>query len=169
MMRQIAVTSRLILRELELSDAEFIKELVNDPDWLANIGQRNVHSIADAEGFIQKLRKSYDEYGFGFYVAVEQSSSQVVGLCGLIKRPELEHVDLGFAFLPAARGKGYAQESSLSIIEFAKKKGLKDLMGIVDPKNSSSSRVLEKIGMSFLKKSRVRENDIELLVYQMKI
>lgn len=168
-MVKVAETDRLFLREYELSDAEFIQALVNDPDWIRNIGQRNVNSTAAAEAFIEKLRKSYGENGFGFYAVVEKGTSKTIGMCGLIKRPELEDIDLGFAFLPSARGKGFAYESSLSMIEFAKQKGIKKLLGIVDPKNSVSSRLLEKLGMKFERRSRVRADDIELLIYGMNL
>jgi len=45
-------TERLTLRPLTTGDAAFILELVNDPDWLRNIGDRNVHTLADAERYI---------------------------------------------------------------------------------------------------------------------
>lgn len=165
----IVATDRLILREFNLGDGEFIRELVNDPDWLKNIGDRNVRSAADAKAFIQKLRQSYKDYGFGFYAVVEKSTIRTVGMCGLIKRAELEDVDLGFAFLPHARGKGYAKESSLAMVGIAKAKGLKKLLGITNPDNLISGYVLEKIGMKFERKSRVRPNEVELLIYGMDI
>ncbi len=165
----VAETKRLVLREYELSDAEFIRTLVNDPDWIKNIGERHIRSNEDAHRYIEKLQKSYLENGFGFYAVDEKATSMTVGMCGLIKRAELEDVDLGFAFLPSARGKGYAQESSLAVIEFAKHKGIKKLLGIVNPENLISSRVLEKVGMKFERKSRVRPDDIELLIYGMNL
>lgn len=165
----ITSTERLIIREFELSDSEFIRELLNDPDWIRNIGQRNVHSTADAEAYIQKLKQGYKDHGFGFYAVIEKFSLKTIGMCGLIKRAELEDVDLGFAFLPEARGKGYAQESSRSIVEVARKLGIKRLLGILDPKNLNSARVLEKIGMTFERKARVRADDIELLIYGMNL
>ena len=159
----VARTKRLILREFELGDAEFIRKLVNDPDWLKNIGERNVHSIADAENFIQKLRQSYVDNGFGFYAVVETETSKTVGMCGLIKRAELEHVDLGFAFLPVARGKGYAQESSRSMVDYAQAKNLEHLLGIISPANTASQNVLEKVGMKFERQDKFQGKDI--LIY----
>ncbi len=165
----VAETNRLVLRKFQLGDAEFIRTLVNDPAWITNIGQRNVNTTEDAENFLKKLRQSYDDHGFGFYAVVEKSTLATVGMCGLIKRVELEDVDLGFAFLPEARGKGFAHESSLSMIEFARSKGIKKLLGIVDPNNSVSSRLLEKLGMKFERKSKVRPDEIELLIYGMNL
>ena len=40
----VAETHRPILRRLELTDAEFIFKLVNDPTWLAGIGDRGVEA-----------------------------------------------------------------------------------------------------------------------------
>lgn len=165
----ISETKRLILREFELSDAEFIRELLNDPDWVRNIGDRNIRLLSDAETYILKLQESYKIHGYGFYAIVEKSTAETIGMCGLIKRADLEDVDLGFALMPKARGKGYAIESSLATVEYAKSKGIKKLLGIVDPKNSVSSHVLEKIGMKLERKARVRPNETELLIYGMDI
>ena len=45
-------TPRLILRRLTLDDAPFILELVNDPDWLRHIGDKNVRSLDDARAYL---------------------------------------------------------------------------------------------------------------------
>ncbi len=140
---------------------------MNDPDWIKNIGDRHIHSAEDARAYIERLRKSHAEHGFGFYAVIERDSSRTVGMCGLVKRAELDDVDLGFAFLTSARRKGYAHESSLAMIEFAKSKGIKKLLGILNPENLVSAKVLEKVGMTFERKSRVRPDDIELLIYGM--
>ena len=40
------------------SDDACILELVNDPAWLRFIGDRHVHSLEDARGYIERLRIS---------------------------------------------------------------------------------------------------------------
>ena len=104
----ITTTRRLRLRELTYDDAAFVMELVNDPDWLRFIGDRNVHSLEDARGYVDRVRASYDTHGFGLWLVEPLAGGAPLGLAGLLKRATLEHPDLGFAFLPAGRGKGYA-------------------------------------------------------------
>jgi [ribosomal protein S5]-alanine N-acetyltransferase len=45
-------TERLRLDPFTFADAAFFKELVNTPGWLQYIGDRNIHSITDAEQYI---------------------------------------------------------------------------------------------------------------------
>jgi hypothetical protein len=49
---KILETERLILRQLTTNDAEFILELLNDPSFIRNIGDRNVRTIEDACSYI---------------------------------------------------------------------------------------------------------------------
>ena len=46
-------TERLLLRRLHAGDAEFILELVNDPDWLRYIGDKGVKTLDDAGNYIR--------------------------------------------------------------------------------------------------------------------
>ncbi|MBB5017578.1 RimJ/RimL family protein N-acetyltransferase [Chitinivorax tropicus] len=147
----ITRTERLILREFNLSDAPFILTLVNDPDWLNNIGDRHVHSIADAEQFLQRgPMASYAQHGFGLFAVEHQQGHSLLGMCGLIRRDSLPAVDIGYAFLPAHRGHGYAREAAQAMVGFARDTlKLSRLLGITSPDNQPSCRLLEAIGLSY--------------------
>jgi [ribosomal protein S5]-alanine N-acetyltransferase len=141
----ILTTKRLGLRKLALSDAEFVIELVNDPDWLRNIGDKNVHSIADAERYLTNGPMSlYEKHGVGLWAVVLTESGLPIGMCGLVKRDALEDFDLGFAFLPAYRGKGYASQGVLQFVKEVMK--LKRLAAIVNRDNAPSVKLLVKLG-----------------------
>ena len=59
-------TARLRVMPLTLDDAPFILELVNDPDWIRFIGDKHVHSIADAEAYLRNGPLAmYTRYGPG--------------------------------------------------------------------------------------------------------
>src|ERR1051325_3688767 len=92
-------TARLKLRELGADDAAFILELVNEPGWLRFVGDRNVHSLDDARGYIARgPAASYEKHGFGLWAVELAASGEPLGMCGLVRRATLEDVDLGFAF-----------------------------------------------------------------------
>src|SRR5678815_5161003 len=133
-MKLIIETERLNLREFNVEDAPFLLSLVNDPAWLQYIGDRKVYSVEDAERYLlDGSMKSYVDHGFGFWKVELKDTGEAMGSAGLAKRDYLEDVDLGFAFLPAFRSQGYAQEAALSIIHFAKETlGMKDLVAITD-------------------------------------
>ena len=160
----ILETERLILRQFSLDDAEFILSLLNEPSFIQNIGDRGVWNLEDARSYISRVPiASYEQNGFGLYLVELKESDEPIGMCGLIKRAELEDVDIGYAFLPKYWSKGYAVESAMAVKEYAREViGLKRLVAITDPENHGSIRVLEKIGLKFEKMVRLSEDDIEL-------
>jgi len=159
----ILETERLALRQFTADDAAFIFELVNEPSFIQNIGDRNVRSLADAINYLEKGPiSSYARNGFGLYHVQLKESGESTGMCGLIKRDALEDVDIGYAYLPKFWSRGYAVEAALAIKEQARSLGLKRLVAIVDPVNIGSIRVVEKIGLTFEKMVQLSADDIEL-------
>jgi RimJ/RimL family protein N-acetyltransferase len=148
---KVLETDRLIIRRLTFEDAAFILELVNDPAWLRFIGDRGVRTLADARNYILKgPMEMYDRLGFGLYLAELKEEGVPIGMCGLIKRDSLKHVDIGFAFLPDFRGKGYAYEAASAVLAYGKNTlGLERIVAIVSPGNDSSIKLLGKLGFQF--------------------
>jgi RimJ/RimL family protein N-acetyltransferase len=164
---QITETKNLVLRLPEISDAAVLFELMNQPDCLRFIGDRNIKNIEDAENYItEKYLSHFKIYGFCLYIVCQKESNTVVGLCGLIKREELEDIDIGFAILTDYQGKGYVSEAAMAVKNHAfDTLGLKRLVGITDQLNNGSIRVLEKIGMTFEKHIRLNHEDKEIKLY----
>jgi RimJ/RimL family protein N-acetyltransferase len=149
-------TARLRLRRLGDEDAAFMLELLNDPAFIRNIGDRGVRSEADA---IRYLRDgpiaSYARHGYGLYLVELRDTGEAAGICGLVKRDYLEDVDVGFAFLPRFRRQGYALESASAVRSYAMGAlGLTRLLAITSPDNTDSIRVLERIGLRFARMVR---------------
>ena len=163
----ILETERLILRQLTTNDAEFILELVNEPSFIQNIGDRHVRTLEDACAYIiNGPVKSYEKNGFGLWAIVLKESNEEIGMCGLIKRDNLEDVDIGYALLPRFWSQGYAVEAARAMKEYARDMvGLKRLVAIVDPANEGSIRVLEKIGLRYEKMIRLSADDIDLKLF----
>lgn len=160
-------TERLILRQLTENDAEFMFELLNDPSFIQNIGDRNIRILDDARSYIMNGPiASYAKNGFGLYLVVLKETNESIGMCGLIKRGGLEDVDIGYAFLPGFWFRGYAVEAARATKDYAKDViGLKRLVAIVDPANEGSIRVLEKLGLRYEKMIRLSADDIELKLF----
>ena len=152
-LEKILETKRLVLHKITTDHAGFLYQLMNDPAWLQFIGDRNIDSIEAAANYITlKLRPSYEEFGFGFYLTSLKENNEPVGICGLVKRPTLEHIDVGFAFMPQYRKNGYGFESASAIIEYANEKlGIDYIVAITDLDNVGSIKLLEKLGLKFEK------------------
>lgn len=149
-MTEILQTERLALREIESSDALFVYELMTDPSWLEGIGDRGIRHIQDARDHIHNnLQKSYRDNGYGMYVVTLKTQPETaLGLCGLINRPTLDDVDIGYALFPAYTGKGYAFEAAQAVLNFGKKQlQLEKIVAITSTTNESSGRLLERLGM----------------------
>jgi len=164
---KILETKRLLLRQLTTDDSEFILELLNEPSFIQNIGDRGVRTPIEASSYILNgPAASYAKNGFGLYLVVLKETNEPIGMCGLIKRNGLDDVDIGYAFLPKFWSKGYAVESALAVKIYAKDViGLNRIVAITDPANEGSIRVLEKIGLRFEKMVRLSEDDIELKLF----
>ena len=160
-------TERLILTELSIDDAPFFFKLVNDPDWIRYIGDRNVSSIHDAENYLnERILPSYTKYGFGFYKVSIKATSKPIGISGLIDREGLDHVDVGFAFLPAGRGMGYALESTKAVLNYAQNElNLDPILAIVNTDNKRSHLLLEKLGLQFKKMIMLPNETKEICMY----
>lgn len=143
-------TARLQLRELTNSDEDalFTLTLLNDKDFHRFIGDRGVRTLQDARDYIEKgPRAMYRRHGFGMY-RVELKDGTPIGQCGLIRRDGLDDVDIGFAFLPAYRGQGYALEAARAVMAWGKKTvGLQRIVAIAAPDNLDSIRLLEKLDL----------------------
>ena len=164
-------TARLTLRRLTEGDAGFLLELLNDPDFVRNIGDRGVRTRADARRYLRRgALASYRRLGFGHYLVAARGSGEAIGICGLARREPLSDPDLGFAFLPAHRGRGYAAEASAAVLEEAREAhGLARVLAVALPDNRPSVRVLEKLG--FRREGSVRwpgeETDLALFAREL--
>jgi len=139
-------TQRLELDLISGSDASFIHALVNTQGWLANIGDRNIHSNEAALEYINKISAIPGQY---LWVARLKEEHTPIGVISFLKRDYLEHFDIGFAFLPAYHGKGYAFEATAAVLKNVAQAGHDPVLAITLPRNSSSIRLLEKLGMHF--------------------
>jgi RimJ/RimL family protein N-acetyltransferase len=159
-------TERLVLRRLELSDAAFILELLNEAAFLRFIGDKGVRTLSDAREYILKGPvDSYGRHGFGLY-ATSLRDGTPTGICGLVKRDGLDDVDVGFAFLSRHCSKGYAVESASAVLAHARQElRLQRIVAITAPENLGSIAVLEKIGLKFERMIRLTEHSPELKLF----
>ena len=138
-------TERLTLTPVGADDAAFVLELLNDPGWIRNIGDRGVRDLAAAQAYIA------ERFGKSLWLVARDATGEPLGMCGLIERDTLDHPDIGYAFLERHAGKGYASEAATALLNHARETlGLVTIVAITAPDNTASQRVLEKIGLRFV-------------------
>lgn len=162
-------TKRLILQPTTTIDAPFIFELLNSPKWLKYIGDRKVHTIEEAEKYIQiKMLPQLEKFGFGNYSVFRKSDQAKMGICGLYDREGIDGLDLGFAFLPKYEKQGYAYEAASKILRAGFKHfGYDKINAITSKENTASQKLLEKLGFQLKGTTQLAEETEDLLLYSM--
>ena len=161
-------TERLAMRRFVPGDAPFALELLNDPEWIRNIGDRGVRTVEQARAYLAGGPIALCErHGFGLYLVSLREDGRPIGMCGLVRRAGLADPDVGFAFLPAWRGRGFALEAARAVLEHGRRDfGLERIVAIVSEHNAPSMRVLEKLGMRAGGRVRLPPADEDVLLYE---
>ncbi|WP_276496512.1 GNAT family N-acetyltransferase [Pontibacter litorisediminis] len=162
-------TERLIIRPTSCEDAPFILELLNTPQWLQYIGDRNVKSVKAAEEYISsRMLPQLKRLGYGNYTVIRKADGAKLGTCGLYDREGLTGIDIGFAFLPQHEKQGYAFEAACKLKDAAFEHfGLKHLCAITTKDNQASQKLLEKLGLRYSGLVQLPNDAEQLLLYEL--
>ena len=162
-------TERLIIRPTTTEDAAFIYELMNSEGWLKYIGDRGIKSVEHAKNYIlEKMRPQQERLGYSNNTVIRKLDGAKMGSCGLYDREGLEGVDIGFSFLPQFGKKGYAFEAATKIKTLALNEfGLPQINAITTPANINSQKLLEKLGLQYVKMIRLPNDPEEWMFYQL--
>jgi RimJ/RimL family protein N-acetyltransferase len=153
-------TSRLLLNELSISDAEFILELVNTPEWIKFIGDRNINSIKEAGEYIQKI---IGNPAINYWV-VKMTGQTPMGIITFIKRDYLDYHDIGFAFLSEYTGQGYAYEATMAVLsDVIKEPAHSRILATTVKENVNSIKLLEKLGFRY--EGQIQNGNEMLFIY----
>jgi [ribosomal protein S5]-alanine N-acetyltransferase len=164
-------TARLFLRPFTLEDAAFILELLNEPSFLRNIGDKGVRTTADARRYIQEGPMASDQrFGFALERVELKGDGTPIGICGLLKRDALPDPDVGFALLPRYWSKGYAREAAAAVVGHARD-GLRlpRVLAITSPDNTPSIALLGRLGFRFERMVHLPGNATEVKLFEARL
>lgn len=164
---KVIETERLILREFNANDYDFIYRLLNTPGWLQFIGSRGITGHKEAKMYLSELvLTGYIKNGFGFYMMVRKQDGAELGMCGLIKREDLEDVDIGFAILPDFEMQGYTTEAAIATMNYAENElRLPKVAAITTKDNTACINILKKLDMRFEKFVKLSNDPEELMLF----
>lgn len=144
-------TPRLFLRQLTPEDARHFYELNLDPDVIRYTGNLPFESVEHAREFLENY-DHYEHFGYGRWATLLRDTGEWIGWCGLKFEEEFGATDVGYRFFKKHWGKGYATESARASLKYGfEKLGLKRIEGRAAIANPASIRVLQKIGMQYVK------------------
>lgn len=149
--RFVLETPRLTLREFDEEDVEAYYRIGSNAAVVRYTGTGPLESLDQA---LQVLRANpladYRRDGFGRWACVLKTSGEIIGFAGLKRLADLNEVDVAFWLLPEHWGAGLATEAGHATLAYGfEHLGLRQIIGLVDPQNLGSIRVLEKLGMSY--------------------
>jgi [ribosomal protein S5]-alanine N-acetyltransferase len=160
LIQNIIITDRLILEKINPDDYDFLISLLNSKGWIENIGDRNIHSVNDAVLYIHKILESEN---FFYWVVRVKEEHIPAGIVSFIKRSYLDHFDIGFAFLPFHQGRGYAYEASNAVLSMVSKLPEHSIvLATTRPSNTSSIRLLNKLGFRFEKEMEMETKKLHV-------
>lgn len=143
----------------------------NDSAFIQNVGDRGIRTVADAEAaLIDGAFMLYEKYGFGPYCMSLQHDATRAGICGLFRRDNLEHPDIGFAVLPEFYRSGLTLEAARAVVEHARGDlGIDHLTAIVSPHNVASIGLIKKLGMAYERGITMPGEEKEICLYSMRL
>jgi RimJ/RimL family protein N-acetyltransferase len=118
----------------------------------------------EAQRWIDWNKRNYTEHGFGLWV-IETVEGDFIGDCGLTWQTVdgVREVEVGYHVRSDAQGNGYATEAATACVQFARQRGIRRLVAIINPANAASQRVAVKIGLEF--ERRITKGGAEQIVY----
>ncbi len=145
-------TSRLVLRGFEASDLDVYSKILGHKDVAGWLGRPEGISKADAKHWIDGMLFWWERHGYGPWAVVEKESGRLVGHCGLKFAEELGATELMYAIHPDFHGRGYATEASRAALDYGKSElEINKIIAYTLPNNWPSRKVMEKIGMHYVK------------------
>jgi len=146
-------TERLILRPFKNSDACSLFEVTSDADVAHNAGWKPHADVWQSERMIEQFKSRR----VGCIWAITQKNDGVLaGFVALSNRSRLpveNDAELGYALAKCFWGHGYMTEAADAALGYVfDTLGFKTVVAAYYDGNERSSRVLEKLGFSFIKR-----------------
>ena len=159
------VTARLTLRPFTMDDLDVVHTLWTDPDVRRYLWDNMVIPRERAEEMLRASIAAAERNGRGMWLIFEGSAETACGFCGFLPRNEPDHAQLIYGLAPNVWGRGYATESVRAVVEYGfATLGLPKIAASADVPNTASARVLERLGMHFVRREMV--HGIDLVFYE---
>ncbi len=146
-------TSRLTLRPLVKEDFSFMRAIYTNEDVLKHIGALVARTEEQTRAALENtLKTEKEDPRLGSWIVELKLNSTPIGM-SIIRPPatkaKTEGLEIGYSFLPAYWGKGYAQEAAQGMVKYAYQEfGSVRMIALIAPINGASRNVLLKTGFT---------------------
>jgi len=147
-------TDRLVIRPVTADDEGALTRVYGDAELMRYITGR-ARTPAETRERLEKDLRFHETYGFGLCLADDCETGELVGRCGIGPRPVEDGIEgeMAWLVLQDQGGRGLGTEMARALIEFAV--GHPDITRVfarAHPENSASIRIMENMGMRFVRK-----------------
>lgn len=164
-MQVIFETPRLILRQFTVDDASLIFLLNSNAEIVKYVHEPVLQTKAQAKNVLTNIILPQYKNKLGRWAVHTKSNMDFIGWCGLKLFPKTNEFDLGFRLLQSAWGMGYATEAAQNSLLYGfNTLNIKIITGSAHISNIASIKVLEKIGMNFLRTEVVDGYPVKLFI-----
>lgn len=157
-------TQRLILRDFTLDDVPQLAPILGDPRVM-KFSPKGVLSVAETQEKIEEFIALHQNHGFSKWAVIFKATNQLIGYCGIA----LEHIDgvdepeVGYRLAPAFWGQGLATEAAKPAIHYGVDQlQLPYLLGIVEPPNTASVKILKKLGLVYDRTTILHDSEVDI-------
>jgi RimJ/RimL family protein N-acetyltransferase len=143
------LTLRLALREFVPEDFDDLYRLDGDARVMKYITGKAA-TFAQTQAAIRRITRYYRMYpDLGAWYATRRDTGRFIGWFSLKYAGRSPDVEIGYRLLPEAWGQGFATEGATAMHDYGfDDLGLHRIIGVTDPGNRASQRVLVKAGLA---------------------
>ncbi|SEO12527.1 ribosomal-protein-alanine N-acetyltransferase [Amphibacillus marinus] len=147
-------TERLLLRDWQEADLPAFTAMNADPEVMRFF--RSCLSDEETRQFYQRIQEEFNQESFGLYAAEIKQTGDFIGFIGFhnaaFEADFTPCVEIGWRLKEAAWGKGLATEGAKACLDYGfNQLGLSEVYSFTAAINQPSRRVMEKIGMEYVK------------------
>ena len=154
-------TERLHMRPFAFEDLDDFALLCADPEVMRFIGNGEPQSRERAEIRFNALIKHWNDQGFGPFAVTTKPSCEFAGFCGLQFLDDTREIEVGYRLRKRFWGMGLATEAARASLRFGfEELALDRIVAVVQPENVASCRVIEKIGLRYVRDARFYDTDV---------
>lgn len=150
-------TERLLLRSWRPDDFEDFARISADPDVMRYIANGQPATRAQAWRTMAVFVGHWSLRGYGLWATEERATGKFIGRIGLWNPEGWPGLEVGWLLDRACWGRGLATEGARAALEYAfTTLGADHVISVIDPENTRSIGVAERIGERF-----EREHDFD--------
>lgn len=164
-------SARLEMRVWRDSDRPAFERMVADADMMRHLTQGRTWRPDEVDEFFTRQARHLAGHGCCMGALVLTGTQEVIGVGGIQPLDAPGAYELGWWVWKDHWGRGYATEAAQALVAHARDvMGLARVFAVIDPPNTASVRVAEKIGMQLegivsARETVARRDDVPVAVY----